>query len=268
LILLRPAAGDTLTFGPLDDAVRSGESFAHAPFYKESRYCASCHEGVVFGVHAYGTYSEWLESPAKKRGTQCQECHMPPTGTLTNIAPGKGGIERNPKTLAAHHTPGGTPALLRRSLSLQARTSAGGRLDVEVKADAVGHRVPTGFVDRHLILLVEATDADGKRVKLAEGPTLPKSAGNWSAWPGVLYAKQLIGADDRAPTPFWLPVLRSVDTRLLPEQADRRAFVFHDDVATVRVQLWYRRFWHEVAHARGWHDNDVLVTEKTLSWPR
>jgi hypothetical protein len=266
LMLLRPAAGDTLTFGPLDDAIRPGESFAHTPFYKESRYCASCHEGVIFGVHAYGTYSEWLDSPAKQRGTQCQDCHMTPTGTLTNIAPGKGGIERNPKTLASHHMPGGMLAMLRRSLSLQAIVNVGGRLDVEVKANVVGHRVPTGFVDRHLILVVEAKDANGNRAKLVTGPTLPRSAGNWSGRPGVLYAKQLIGDEDRVPTPFWLPVLRSVDTRLLPEETDRRAFLFGGDVATVRVQLWYRRFWHEVAQARGWSDNDVLVSEQILNW--
>src|SRR5262249_9193495 len=58
--LLRPTSDEQIFFGPLPDAVRPGESFVHAPFYKESRYCASCHEGVIFGVHVYGTYSEWL----------------------------------------------------------------------------------------------------------------------------------------------------------------------------------------------------------------
>ena len=118
LKLLRPPDDELLTFGPLDDAVRKGESFAHRPIYKRSEYCASCHEGVVFGVHAYGTYSEWLESPARRDGKQCQSCHMAPTGLMTNIAPGKGGIERNPFTLASHHTPGGQIEISGKAVSL------------------------------------------------------------------------------------------------------------------------------------------------------
>ncbi len=264
LELLRPAKGDTLTFGPLDDAVRPGESFAFAPVYKESRYCASCHEGIVFGVHAYGTYSEWLESPAKKQGKQCQDCHMAPTGKMTNIAPGKGGIERNPKTLASHHMPGGTLEMLRQSLRLQARAGAGRTLDVEITAERVGHRVPTGFVDRQLVLVVAAVDARGKRVDLLEGSRLPKSVGKWSGMGGMLYAKQLVGEKERTPTPFWLPVRREMDTRLQPERSDHRAFVFAAAAERVTVQLWYRRFWQEVADARGWTDNDVLVHEVVL----
>src|SRR5262249_15129574 len=78
LTLLRPAGKEQLFFGPLDDAVREGETFGYSPLYKESRYCASCHEGIVFGVHVYGTYTEWLESPARHEGKQCQTCHMAP----------------------------------------------------------------------------------------------------------------------------------------------------------------------------------------------
>src|SRR5207248_1591107 len=80
-------------FGPLDDADRGDDAFS--PLYKQSLYCASCHEGVVFGVPVYTTYSEWLASLAKKAGQQCQDCHMKPTGAMTNFAPepfaGKGG---------------------------------------------------------------------------------------------------------------------------------------------------------------------------------
>jgi hypothetical protein len=263
--LLRPAKGDLLTFGPLDDAVRPGETFAYAPVYKESRYCASCHEGIVFGVHAYGTYSEWLDSPAKQQGQQCQDCHMAPTGTLTNIAPGKGGIERNPKTLASHHTPGGTLDMLRQALKLDAQI-ADGRLNVTVTAQHVGHRVPTGFPDRQVVLVVQAVDAKDQRVELLEGARLPPTVGKWKDLPGALYAKQLVGEKNRVPTPFWLPVLRSEDTRLHPEKADRRAFDFAASAERVTVQLWYRRFWQEVADARGWADNDLLVAEVKSVW--
>ena len=55
---------------------------AFSPLYRQSRYCASCHEGTVLSVHVYSTYSEWLASPARREGKQCQSCHMAPTGTL------------------------------------------------------------------------------------------------------------------------------------------------------------------------------------------
>src|SRR4029077_11499143 len=59
LKLLRPAQdGDKPTqqvfFGPLDGSDRGDD--AYSPLYRESRYCASCHEGTVFGVHVYSTY--------------------------------------------------------------------------------------------------------------------------------------------------------------------------------------------------------------------
>lgn len=263
MFLLRPAKGELLTFGPLDDAVRPGESFAHAPVYRESRYCASCHEGVVFGVHAYATYSEWLESPAKKAGKQCQDCHMTPTGKMTNIARGKGGIARDPRSLASHHTPGGDADMLKKSLKLKPSLT-GRQVIVDVVADNVGHRVPTGFVDRHLILVVLAIDAKGAAIGLVEGPRLPASAGKWKGMPGVLYAKQLIGDKKRTPLAFWMPVFETVDTRLYPDRPDRQTLVFKNEPSHVTIQLWYRRFWQDVADARGWRDNDVLATESTI----
>ena len=242
-----------------------GESFAYRlAIYKESRYCASCHEGIVFGVHAYGTYSEWLDSPAKQQGKQCQDCHMAPTGRMTNIAPGNGGIERDPRTLASHHTPGGQADMLRRGLALQVHSTAPGKFNVEVSAQNVGHRIPTGFPDRQVILVVAAFDAKGLPAPLLDGPRLPPSVGKWQGLPGRLYAKQLIGENERTPTPFWLPIFRTEDTRLVPERPDRQRFQFPEGTQSVRVQLWYRRFWQTAADARGWTDNDLLVHEAVL----
>lgn len=264
LELLRPRRGDSITFGPLDDAVRAGESFAYSPIYKRSEYCASCHEGVVFGVHAYGTYSEWLESPAKRQGKQCQTCHMAPTGHLTNIAPGSGGVERNPFTLASHGTPGGELSMLRKAVSLQMRVKSEPRgrvVEIDVTAKNVGHRVPTGFPDRQLLLVVSAVDVNSKEVALQEGPRLPASTGDHAGRAGALFAKQLTSEKGRSPIPFWIHVDKLEDTRLLPDASERRSFVFPANAVRVTAQLWYRRFWHEVAESRGWKDNDVLVCE-------
>jgi hypothetical protein len=262
LSLLRPPGQEQFFFGPLDDAVRPGESFAYSPLYKESRYCASCHEGVVFGVHVYGTYSEWLESPAPAKGQQCQTCHMTPTGKMTNIAPGKGGIERKPHTLASHSLPGSQAEMLRRCLKMKV-SKAGAQVVVEVLADNVGHRVPTGFIDRNLVLVAEATSQDGTPLKLIKGPRLPASAGKKLAGsPGLLFAKQLHDPDGRNPIPFWLPHGKTVDTRLRPGRAERAEFTFASAATTVRVRLIYRRFWQDVAEVRGWSDNEVVVVDE------
>jgi hypothetical protein len=266
LDLLRPAEGQ-LFFGPLDDVDRGEDAFA--PVYRESRYCASCHEGTVFGVHVYGTYSEWLDSPARKEGKQCQTCHMAPTGTLHNIAPGKGGISRDPKTLASHRLFAGSQAdMLRRCLKVTAVISRRDevRAEVTVRAESVGHRVPTGFVDRNLVLLVEALGADGKPVTARTGPKLPRVAGKETAGrPGRLYAKVLKDFDGHSPAPFWRADPASTDTRLIPGRADASVFTFPPGADRVRVRLVYRRFWPEVADAKGWPDNEIILVDQTLT---
>ncbi len=271
LRLLRPATGEALFFGPLDDAVRPGESFGYpvgvgGPLYKESRYCASCHEGVIFGVHVYGTYSEWRDSPARRRGQQCQTCHMAPTGKMTNIAPRQGGIERPPQTLASHHFPGNQPDMLKRSLNVAVVSVArrdGLQALVALQAVNVGHRMPTGFIDRNLVLVVEGLDAKGVVTKLHEGPRLPAHAGRQVAGlPGYLFAKQLFSAEGKAPLPFWAPHDRVLDTRLAPGRAETFSFVFSPETKTIRARLLYRRFWPELADPRGWHDNETVVLER------
>jgi hypothetical protein len=259
--LVRPAPGRLLVFGSLGDAVRPGEDFAYAPFYRDSRYCASCHEGVIFGVHVYGTYSEWLESPARREGKQCQDCHMTPTGRLGNLAPGHGGIERDPAQLASHVMPGATVEMLRRCLKLNVVTARrGGQVEVrvELRAVDVGHRVPTGFIDRHLVLVVAARTAAGDAPLLA-GPTLPKRVGpEHASSPGRIFGKQHVN-DDGAPLPFWRLADAEEDTRLIPGRPETATFVFGGDVRELHVRLLYRRFWDEVARARGWSDNELVV---------
>jgi hypothetical protein len=267
LVLLRPGHGEQLSFGPLDDAVRAGESFAQLPLYRESRACASCHEGTVFGVPVYTTYSEWLESPAAVQGVQCQGCHMTPTGRLTNIAPGHGGIERDPRTLASHRFAGSEADMLRRCLSLDVHCRKhrdGVRVEVTVRADQVGHRVPTGFIDRHLLLVVQGLDRNGAAVPLLAGPRLPRAAGQHANRPGWLYGKLRPDEKDGTPLPFWIGGADVHDTRLRPRQPDVRTFVFGGQPDRVELRLWYRRFWQMLAEARGWGDNDVLVEERTV----
>jgi hypothetical protein len=266
LQLLRPAEGQ-LFFGPLDDVDRGEDTYS--PLYQQSRYCASCHEGTVFGVHVYSTYTEWLASLARVQGKECQTCHMTPTGTLTNMAPGKGGIERDPQTLANHRFFAGSQLdMLRRCLKMSARLVSGPEgvaVEVTLRAEDVGHRVPTGFVDHHLLLAVEAFDGSGRPLRPGADDVLPSLAGKELAGvAGRIYGKVLHDFEGRSPAPFWHADSACKDTRLAPGQVERVTFAFPAGVERVRVRLLHRRFWQEVADVKGWPDNEVVVFEQTL----
>ncbi len=265
--LLRPAKGQ-LFFGPFDDVDRHEDSFI--PAYRDSRYCASCHEGVVLGVHVYSTYSEWRQSPAARAGKQCQSCHMAPTGQMTNMAPAHGGIERDPKTLANHRFFNGDRlTMLRHCMHISAaleRTAKGVKTRITLRADDVGHRVPTGFVDHHLVLFVEALDVANRPLTATEGPRLPTAAGKeWAGRSGQLYAKRLHDENAQAPVPFWLADPGYEDTRLRPGVDQRSDFVFPPATTHVRVRLLHRRFWPAVTHSKGWPDDTRTVFDCT--WP-
>ncbi len=263
--LLRPAQGQ-LFFGPLDDVDRGEDAFS--PIYHESRYCAACHEGTVFGVPVYTTYSEWLTSPARKEGKQCQTCHMAPTGKLANLAPGKGGIDRDPNTLANHRFfAGSQDEMLRGCLQVRATINPGkNSLEavIEVRADQVGHRLPTGFVDHHLLLVVEPVGKDSPRISV--GPTLPAQAGTeWAGLPGKLYAKLIRDFAGHGPVPFWRARPEVEDSRLYPGQPDRLVFRFSPEVERLRIRLLYRRFWPEVIQTKGWPDDSITLIDDGLA---
>jgi hypothetical protein len=266
LRLRRPADGEQIFFGPLDDVDR-GED-VYSPLQRDSTFCASCHEGTVFGVPVYTTYSEWQASPAGRAGRSCQSCHLRPTGKLTNIAPGRGGKERDPLTLANHtFFAGNLETMLRDSVTLLATAQPGHdeiAVTVAVTATNVGHRVPTGYIDRHLILVVSATDELSRPVDSLTGPRLPAPAGSLAGQPGRLFGRVLTDPEGRQPAPFWRSRAQVIDTRLLPGRGEETTWHFPTSVRAVSVRLLYRRFWEEVAVAKGWPPVETIVRERQV----
>jgi hypothetical protein len=262
--LLRPAQGQ-LFFGPLDDVDRGEDAWS--PLYKDSRYCAPCHEGVVFGVPVYTTYSEWLDSPARRAGKQCQDCHMAPTGTLTNLAPGHGGLDRDPRTLSSHRLPGATAEMLRRAVHVRVRAASHvdeARLEVWVEAGDVGHRVPTGFVERRLVMLLEIRDEAGRRLSPIAGPRVPSDMGWGEDQPGLLFAKVLEDHDGRANVPFWMPCRVREDTRLVPGEPRTAEWRLPASAASVRIRLVYYRFSPVLASSKGWPEEPLTILDQRL----
>jgi hypothetical protein len=266
LSLLRPAQGQLL-FGPLKDSTRPDTTYS--AFQRDSRMCASCHEGTVFGVHVYSTYSEWRASAAGKRGIHCQECHMKPSGRLANLAPGNGGVERDPTTLSNHQFfDVSAVEMLRRCLEIDlqpVRQQDGVHVRLAIRPRDVGHRVPTGFADRNIIVLLEAVDAEENVVAPLKGPLLEAIAGETvSGKPGRLYAKILKDFEGKSPVPFWRASPEFTDTRLTPGETDVSEWIFPKSVETIRARVIHRRFWPEVAKTKGWVDNENLI----LNWSR
>ena len=260
--LQRPPPGVQQFFGKLDDDDR-GHS-VHAAVLGESRFCAPCHEGVVFGKHQYSDYSDWRASDYARRGVQCQDCHMKPTGQMTNLAPGNGGLDRDPLRLPSHRPTAGRLAALRGCLSLTlGGRHENGRINVvaTVQTHGIGHRFPAGHSARQLLLVIDARDAAGRPLEPLAGPYLTEGR---STRPGRLFAKMFRGFDGTQPIADWTPGELAFDTRLAGDTSDRSTYAFRGgDDATVTARLIYRRFDPDVARQKRWPDNEVLVHETT-----
>ena len=140
-----------------------------------------------------------------------------------------------------------------------------------IRLPGVGHRVPTGFVDRNLLLVVEAISDVGERVPARSGPKLPAEAGlggsnegNYAGLPGRLFAKRLESAAGQRPAAFWHDARVAEDSRLQADAPDTATWTYaRGSVAKVRVRLIYRRFYKSVADVKGWQGNDVVVFDET-----
>src|SRR5262249_3831863 len=107
--------------------------------------------------------------------------------------------------------------------------------------------------------LVSARDAFGIEVSPVNGPQLPEIAGFVKGQPGRLYAKILKDFDGHSPAPFWRADSRPEDLRLVPGQTDSATWLFPASARTIHARLLYRKFWPEVAAAKGWPDNEMEV---------
>jgi hypothetical protein len=263
--LQRPApGGEQLFFGPLADVDRGEDVFA--PIFEQSHYCASCHEGTIFGMPVYTTYSEWLESVASREGKSCQSCHMASDGRTTNMAPGHGGLERSAETLSTHDMlPDGRLAMLRRAVTMVVRY--GESLHVDLTTSGVGHATPTGYIDRHLLLIIEpkAEDSSSSPEPILDGPRLDSLAGEYENFAGRLFGRVVRDEKGRAPAPFWRAFEDPIDNRLPPDATTTTRWRFQNATPQIRVRLVYRRFWPSVRKTKGWPDDTLVVYDRTVT---
>jgi hypothetical protein len=291
----RPFSDDPLRyqlfFGTFDDD-NVPEEDTNLPLLCESQFCAACHYGVFWDTVVYNSFGEWLDSPysdpTSDAARTCQECHMPsPTvyqgEAITNVAPGMGGIERDPMTIHAHTSPGAMNVeLLQNALTMTASARRDGDeicVDVAITNDKTGHHVPTDSPLRHLILLVRAADASGSALTQTSGPTVPgwggagaPSLGYYAGLPGTAYAKILEELwTEVSPTGAYWNMTRLVsDNRIAAFATDETAYAFAAPAAgdvSVEVTLLFRRAYKTLMDQKGWDVPDTVMEREEFFVP-
>lgn len=279
--LYRPEEGHELFFGTFDDVTRR---VTYLPLEEESAFCAPCHYGVFGGVVGsgevaggvviYNSYGEWLESPYSdpETGQTCQDCHMPVMDYDYFCYPEQGGLRpRHP--IHNHLMPGAKDeALLQNSVTMTTTAQLAGEkvlVGVSITNDKTGHHVPTGVPLRHMILVVQATDVNGKPLPLQEGPVLPDWTGDYAGQSGRTYAKILRDEwTGESPTgAYWRDISLVEDTRLAAFATDVSQYVFAapaDGSITVEARLIFRRAFQQLMEWKRWDDPDIVMWEETI----
>ncbi|MFQ6103727.1 MAG: multiheme c-type cytochrome [Candidatus Glassbacteria bacterium] len=169
-------------FGPFMDTESKIHDTKRVDFLTTSEFCAGCHElRGENGVPIISTYSEWKESPQKREGIQCQDCHMP-VGEEYIVAPE---LKETKKRINLHDVSGRHHSQLEKAarIEIDEIKKFGDKRTVliGVTNSGSGHKIPTGTPSRVLILKVRVLDQNGQVIYTREEvfkKTLIDSEGN------------------------------------------------------------------------------------------
>ncbi len=293
LVHYRPSAWVGLfAFGPYEDAFGMPMRTSYNPLLTESRFCAGCHEWTnEHGTPVLSTFSEWSEmSGADPDALQCQDCHMkkkfgpdyqgepePTLGFILDepMQQNMHGVKRWSDTTFGHDFHGGVEYAKEAAVMTVEVTQDGPELVVSTVVDNVnaGHALPTGMPFRHMILVVEATGADGEPMFQTGGGAVPDYGGegdspaDLAGLPGRGYARVLGDGSGTRNVPFWDAKEVIEDTRIRAAEVDTRSFRFAvaaaGGEATVSVRLIYRRAFRFLDQIKGWDQEDQVIAEAT-----
>jgi len=257
-----------LFFGTFDDDNVPLED-TNLPLIKKSQWCATCHQFSFWGTPIYQSFREWAESPYPQLGIECQTCHMPPDGVMTNVAPGMGGVERDPLTIHAHSMPGaGSQVLLENTIAMSVTAQTiENTLVVSVTLENVGagHHVPTDHPGRQMILTIGASDEGGLPLTQSGGSTVPAWGGAQSGLPGKAYAKVLRDAltGEYPVVSYWKQTFIASDNRIPAKGEDRSVYTFSAPLeggkVTLKVNLFFRRIFQDEMDRRSWNVPDIVM---------
>ena len=199
---------------------------------------------------------------------------MPPVDYDTFVFPDKGGLARDRQRMHSHRMPGAADETLLQNAVTMTTTARleGGQVRVEVSLtnDKTGHNVPTDSPLRHMMLVVQASDAQGQTLPLGEGPQLPAWTGNYAGQVGQVYA-QILQDEWTGETPtgaFWRPIRLVSDTRLAAMATDVSRYTFTAPTTgpiTVEARLIYRRAFQQLMAWKGWTDPDIVMETEVVT---
>ncbi|MCC7075188.1 MAG: hypothetical protein IT383_27995 [Deltaproteobacteria bacterium] len=217
-----------------------------------------------------------LRSPVGERG----QMDMGDMGDMEmeGVCEPMGAVLRDQSTLNPHTFKGTSDEYHAAAASLEATaTRVGQFIEVQVAVENVnaGHMLPTGMPFRSLLLTVQATDADGAPLSLAEGPALPAwvdapgEAAPRAGQAGRAYARLLSDASGALDVPFWRATQVVLDDRIPPFGKDVSIYRFlappvKPEASSVRVELRYLPFLPSLAAAKGWQVEERLMAGKTV----
>lgn len=221
----------------LKDASSPDHQTKYSADFASSKLCAGCHAFENrHGVNVGNTYNEWLASPYAKEGRQCQSCHMK---EIPGATANEGGRNKIHDHSLSHNITSMQDAV---SVSIKPFQRTAGRLDVKVTVtnDRIGHSIPTGTPERHLVMEVRSHDANGVVLEVQKREyhkTIVDAEGN------------VISSDGDV---FLNGVRIVADNRLGPKESREETIVFSQRVARI-----------ESISADLYFSYQALVTEKT-----
>lgn len=161
-----------IKYGPLRHAQSPAHQIVNSELHTRSEFCAGCHEYKnAAGASVLSTYSEWKSSSYAKRGTQCQDCHMPLVpGSVVALRV----MEKSPKQVNLHDVSGSHDIeRVRKAIKLDVEGYEwlGDRVWVYIKVTnkGSGHCFPTGL-PMHRAVLEVLLENEGNDVARREIP--------------------------------------------------------------------------------------------------
>ena len=187
-------------------------------------------------------------------------------------------MERDPQTIHAHLQLGALDEeFLRNALTMKVSASWAGDevvVQVDITNDNTGHHIPTDSPLRHLILLIDATDADGNRLSQLSGPEIPgwggvgePDQGYFAGLPGSVYAKVLqeLWTEVSPSGAYWNPTRVISDNRIAAFETASSTYIFASPVpgtTRVEVTLLFRRAFIQLMDQKGWDVPDIIMAQE------
>lgn len=191
---------DGVIEGPYPD-MKAPHPTRYSPRFRSTDICFTCHQVPSGPFQFYNggpcsTFPEFEAGPYHRRGTICQDCHMP--AIERSLVPG-GPIRHGRRHLWRG---GHFPEMIRQAVTVRVRPDKPtfqpgdpARWTLTLTNSGAGHKIPTGDPDRYFTIVFEVVDAAGEVLKRQE-----HTMRRWIVWWPVIwevYENRLMPLDSR-----------------------------------------------------------------------